>query len=144
MDPNKPDGHFWYGANLGAQANENPLTVGVTSVNAIRDAMQKVIELQPDYEMASAYDVLGQLELGTRMIGGSAEKAVELFEKGIELEKFNGETRIHLAEAFLTLNKNAEARKQLEYVLQMKPNPAYLPEYAQQVEKAKKLLETRF
>jgi tetratricopeptide (TPR) repeat protein len=144
LDPGKPEGHFWYGANLGAQANENPLTAGVTSVNAIRDAMNKVIELQPGYEMASAYDVLGQLELGTRMLGGSAEKAVDLFEKGIELEKLNGEMRIHLAEAYLTLNRNSEAKKQLEYVLQMKPNPAYLPEYAQQVEKAKKLLETRF
>ena len=144
LDPNKPDGHFWYGANLGAQANENPLTVGVTSVNAIRETMNKVLELQPDYEMASAYDVLGQLELGTRMIGGSAEKAVELLEKGIELEKFNGETRVHLAEAFLALNKSGDAKRQLEYVLEMKPNPAYMPEYAQQVEKAKKLLDTRF
>jgi len=26
----------------------------------------------------------------------------------------------------------------------MKPNPAYLPEYAQQVEKAKKMLATKF
>jgi tetratricopeptide (TPR) repeat protein len=144
LDPGKPDGHFWYGANLGAQANENPQTVGVTSVKAIRESMNKVIELKPDYEMASAYDVLGQLELGTRMLGGSVEKAVELFEKGIELEKFNGETRIHLAEAYLKLNKNAEAKRQLEYILQMKPNPAYLPEYAQQVDKAKRLLETKF
>jgi hypothetical protein len=78
------------------------------------------------------------------MIGGSAEKAVELLEKGIELEKFNGETRVHLAEAFLALNKSGDAKRQLEYVLEMKPNPAYMPEYAQQVEKAKKLLDTRF
>ena len=144
LDPGKPDGHFWYGANLGAQANENPLSSGVTSLSEIRDAMNKVIELQPNYEMASAYDVLAQLELETRLMGGSAERAKEYLERSIEIEKFNGEVRIHLAEANLALGRDAEAKRHLEYVIQMKPNPGYLPEYQQQVEKAKKLLDTKF
>jgi len=144
LEPNKPDGYFWFGANLGEQSNRNPLAVGVRSVDEIRDAMNKVIEIQPNYEMASAYDVLGQLELGTRLLGGKPEKAVEYLEKGVELEKFNGEARVHLAEAYLILGKDAEAKKQLNFVLEMKPNPAYLPEYAQQVEKAKKILATKF
>src|SRR5260221_65292 len=29
LEPNKPDGHFWYGANLGEQANRSPIMVGV-------------------------------------------------------------------------------------------------------------------
>jgi len=144
MEPNKPDGYFWFGANLGEQSNRNPLAIGVRSIDEIREAMNKVIDIQPNYEMASAYDVLGQLELGTRLLGGKPEKAVEYLEKGVELEKFNGETRVHLAEAYLVLGKDAEAKKQLNFVLEMKPNPAYLPEYAQQVEKAKKMLATKF
>jgi len=144
MEPNKPDGYFWFGANLGEQSNRNPLAIGVRSIDEIREAMNKVIDIQPNYEMASAYDVLGQLELGTRLLGGKPEKAVQYLEKGVELEKFNGETRVHLAEAYLVLGKDAEAKKQLNFVLEMKPNPAYLPEYAQQVEKAKKMLATKF
>ena len=143
-DPGKPDGHFWYAANLGEQSNRSPIVVGSGAIGDIRTAMNKVIELQPNYEMASAYDVLGQLEIGTKLLGGSVEKAAEYFEKGIELEKFNGELRVHLAEAYLTLDRRADAKKQLEYVINMQPNPAYLPEYAQQVERAKKMLETRF
>jgi len=144
MEPNKPDGHFWYAANLGEQANRSPLTTGLKSMDDIRSKMNKVIELQPDYELASAYDVLAQLELGSQMLGGKPEKAVEYLEKAIEIEKNNGDVRIHMAEALLALKKPAEAKKHLDYVLQMKPHPEYLPEYEQQVVKVKKMLESKF
>lgn len=144
MEPNKPDGHFWYGANLGEQANRSPLMIGVKSVGEIRDAMNKVIELQPDYELASAFDALGTIELQTRLLGGKAEKAVEYLEKALALEPNNGDIRIHLAEAYLALKKDAEAKKQLEAVMKINPHTDYMPEYEEQVEKAKKLLSTKF
>jgi tetratricopeptide (TPR) repeat protein len=144
LEPNKPDGHFWYGVNLGEQANRSPLTKGLKSLDEIRSKMNKVIELQPNYELASAYDVLAQLELGSRILGGSPEKAVEYLEKAIEIEKNNGDVRIHLAEALLALKKPAEAKKHLDHVLQMKPHPEYLPEYEQQVAKVKKMLESNY
>ncbi|MGH9947234.1 MAG: TRAP transporter TatT component family protein [Pyrinomonadaceae bacterium] len=145
MEPNKPDGHFWYGANLGQQANRNPLTVGLKSIDEIRSVMNRVIELQPDYELASAYDVLGQMELRTRLMGGGkTEKAVEYLEKAVALEPNNGNVRIHLAEALLALKRNAEAKRQLEYLLQMKPHSNYILEYEKQVIEAKELLRTKF
>ena len=78
------------------------------------------------------------------MTGGKAEKAVELLEKALEMEKDNTGLRLHLAEAYLAVEKEAEARKQLDLLLQMKPNPDYVPEYNEDVSNAKKMLETRF
>lgn len=144
IEPRKPDGHFWYGANLGEQASRSPLTTGLKSMDDIRSKMNKVIELKPDYELGSAYDVLAQLELGSQMLGGKPEKAVEYLEKAIEIEKNNGDVRIHMAEALLALKKPVEAKKHLHYVLQMKPHPEYLPEYEQQVAKVKRMLESNF
>jgi tetratricopeptide (TPR) repeat protein len=144
MEPNKPDGYFWYGANLGELARQSPVTIGIKSVTDIQQAMNKVIELDPGYQAASAYDALAQIELKTTMTGGKPEKAVELLEKALEIEKNNTNLRLHLAEAYLAVDKDAEARKQLDLVLQMKPNPEYLPEYNEDVSNAKKLLETRF
>ena len=144
MEPGKPDGHFWYGANLGEQASGSPLTTGLKSMDDIRSKMNKVIELKPDYELASAYDVLAQLELGSQMLGGKPETAVEYLEKAIAIEKNNGDVRIHMAEALLALKKQGEAKKHLEYVLQMKPHAEYLPEYEQQVATVKKMLESKF
>lgn len=144
MEPNKPDGYFWYGANVGEQANRSPIVIAITSVGDIRSAMNKVIELQPDYELASAYAVLGKIELETRLMGGDLKKAVEYLEKSLALGKGNGDARLYLAQAHLALNNDAEAKRQLESVLQMKPDPAYLPEYDEQTAKAKQLLQTKF
>ncbi len=144
VDPQKPDGHFWYAANLGELAKRSPITVGLRSVSDIKEAMGKVIELQPEYESASAYDALAQVELATRLKGGDAKKAVELLEKGFGLANDNTNIRLHLAEAYLAVKRDADARKHLDHLLQMKPDPEYMPEYRECVEKAKKLLATNF
>ena len=144
LDPQKPEGHFWFGANLGELSKKNMLTVGIKSLPDVRAAMEKVVEIQPGYQNSSAYDVLGQIELETRMVGGKAEKAVEFFEKALETEKDNMNLHLHLAEAYLALKKEGEARKQLDKVLSMKHNPEFLIECREAVEKAKKLIATKF
>lgn len=144
VEPNKPDGYFWYGANLGEQAKRSPLTKGLTSVDDIRSAMNKVIEIEPAYQGASAFDVLAQIELSTGLVGGKSEKAVEYLEKAIELEKENSYLRLHLAQAYLAVNRDAEAKKQLDYLIKMKPDPEYLPEYEESLKEAKRLLATKF
>lgn len=144
LAPEKADGYFWYAANLGEQAKKSPVTVGMKSVDEIKNAMNKVIEIQPDYQNASAYDALGQLELETGMMGGSPQKAAEYLEKGISVDTNNSYLHLHLAQAYLKLNREAEARKQLDYLLKMKPNPDFVPEFNQTVAEAKKMLETKF
>jgi tetratricopeptide (TPR) repeat protein len=144
IEPNKPDGYFWYGANLAELAKLSPVTVGYTSVDDIREAMNTVINLQPNYQGASAYDILGQIELNTRLFGGKATKAVEYLEKAIEIEKNNSNLRLHLAQAYLDVDDLAKARQQLEYIVKMQPDPEYVPEHKMNVAEAKKLLASRF
>ena len=69
---------------------------------------------------------------------------MEYLEKALELEKDNTYIYLHLAEAYLAVNREADAKKQLDYLLKMKPNPDYLPEYKETTERAKELLKTRF
>ena len=144
LEPNKPDGYFWTGANLGEMSRRSPITVGIKSVDDIREAMNKVIELDPGYQNASAYDVLAQVEMATRLTGGSADKAVEYLEKGLALEKNNALLRLHLAQAYLAVKKDAQAKAQIDYILHMDPPTDYLPEYRDSVEQAKKLLHNNF
>lgn len=144
LDANKPDGHFWLGANVGGEAEKSPFTKGITAIGEIREAMRKVIEIEPAYQGASAFDALAQLELKGAFAGGKAEKALEYLEKGVALDKNNAYFYLHLAEAYIALDRDAEAKKQIDYLLKMKPNPDFLPEYKDAERQAKKLLETKF
>jgi tetratricopeptide (TPR) repeat protein len=144
ISPDKPDGYFWYGANLAELAKLSPVTVGYTSVVDIRDAMNKVISIDPGYQGASAYDVLAQIEMNTHLFGGKDEKAVDYLEKAVAIEKRNSNLRLHLAQAYLDVDKTAQAKEQLELILKMDPDPDYLPEHKQNVAEAKKLLASRF
>jgi tetratricopeptide (TPR) repeat protein len=144
IEPEKPDGHFWYGANLGEQAKRSPVTVGIKSIDDIRETMNKVISIDPKYQGASAYDALAQIELQAGLFGGKPEKAVEYLEKALEIGADNTYVRLHLAEAYLATGKKPEAKKQLDYLLQMKPTPGYEVEYKETTAEAKKILERRF
>lgn len=144
LEPNKPEGYFWAGANLGEQAKRSPITVGLKSTDDIRELMNKVIQIQPDYQGASAFDALAQLELATRLINGKPEKAVEYLEKALTYEKENSYLYLHLAEAYLAVQKPAEAKKQLDAIFKLKPNPEYEVESKEVLEKARKILETKF
>ncbi|HMJ08812.1 MAG TPA: tetratricopeptide repeat protein [Pyrinomonadaceae bacterium] len=144
MEPGKPDGYFWYGANLGEMSRESPVTVGLQSVDDIREAMNKVLEMQPDFQGASAFDALAQVELATRINGGKAETAVTYLEKGVALAPDNSNLHLHLAEAYLAVNRDKDARQQLEYLIKMTPNADFIPEHRDAVEAAKKLLQTKF
>lgn len=144
LAPEKPDGHFWYGANLGEQAKRNPVTVGLKAVDDIRETMNKVIAIDPNYQGASAYDALAQIELQTSMIGGTPEKAIEYLEKALKLNNENTYLHLHLAEAYLATGKKAAAKKHLDELLQMKPQNGYAVEHKETTDKAKELLEKRF
>ena len=144
LQPDKPDGFFWYGANLAELAKMSPVTVGYTSVDDIRDAMNTVIKIDPAYQGASAYDVLAEIELNTRLFGGKATKAIEYLQQAIEIKKDNSNLRLHLAEAYLDADKLDRARQQLEHIVKMQPDPDYLPEHRENVVEARKLLATRF
>ena len=139
LQENKPDGHFWLGANYGGSAEHSTLA-GLANVEDIRGEMERVTKLDEAYQGGSAYLALGQLYLqAPRVLGGDHQKAVELLEKGLRFGDHNALLRLKLAEAYHAENRDADARKQIDLILKMTPDPNYLPEYKEAVEKAKEL-----
>jgi tetratricopeptide (TPR) repeat protein len=137
----KPEGHFWLGANYGGYAKLSVLA-GLSDFEDIKQEMETVIKLDESYQSGSAYMALGQLYLeAPRMLGGDSQKAVEYLEKGVRLGPNNALLRWQLAEAYAELHRNDEARKQIDYLLAMKPAPGYEPEYEEAVAEVRKLQE---
>ncbi len=76
------------------------------------------------YQDGSAYMILGLLDLKTRkIVEGDPQRAVTEFEKGLQFGKGNAFLRLHLAEAYQTVARTADAKQQLNTILSMTPDP---------------------
>ncbi len=137
----KPDGHFWLGANYGAAAQHSTIQ-GLATVNDIRTEMQTVLRLDEGYQNGSAYMVLGLVYLNApSIVGGDPKKAVEEMEKGLRFGEPNAFLHLHLAEAYKKAGRNDDARREIKKILSMTPDPNYLPEYKEASAAAQKLLD---
>lgn len=141
LQPNKPEGHFWLGANYGGTAAHSTVA-NLSSFNDIKAEMDAVLKIEESYQGYSAYLGLGRLYLqAPRIFGGDSSKAIEYLAKGIKLNPNHSLMRYHLAEAYESNNRDGEAKKELEAVIATTPDPKHIPEHNDAVAKAKKLMQ---
>ncbi len=140
LQPDKPEGHFWLGANYGGEASHSTLS-NLSSFQDIKGHMETVLKLDEKYQGYSAYLGLGRLYLqAPKVMGGDVTKAIEYLEKGVKLNPNHALMHFHLAEAYETANRNADAKKEIETLMAITPDPKFMAEHKDAVEKAKKLL----
>jgi tetratricopeptide (TPR) repeat protein len=141
LQPNKPDGHFWLGANYGGAAAHSTIA-NLSSFTDIKTEMESVLKIDETYQGYSAYLGLGRLYLqAPRVLGGDSAKAIQYLEKGVKLNPNNMLMRYHLAEAYEVSNRDAEAKKQLETLMATPADPQYMAEHNDAVAKANKLMQ---
>ena len=141
LQPNKPEGHFWLGANYGGTAAHSTLS-NLSSFQDIKREMEAVLKLDESYQGYSAYLGLGRLYLqAPKVLGGDVGKAIDYLEKGLKLNPNNTVMRFHLAEAYEANNRDTEAKKEIETIIATTPDPKYIAEHKMAVDKAKKLQE---
>ncbi len=58
LQPDKPEGHFWLGANYGGEASQSTLA-NLSSVQDIKNEMEAVLKIDESYQGYSAYLGLG-------------------------------------------------------------------------------------
>jgi tetratricopeptide (TPR) repeat protein len=139
LQVDRPEGHFWLGAIYGQSAQAGLL---LSTVDDIRNEMEAVLRLDEGYQNGSAHMVLGLVYLkAPGLLGGDPHKAVEEMKKGLRFGEGNAFLRLHLAEAYLAVGRKADARKQLEAILSMTPDPDYLPEYKEAAAEARRMLD---
>jgi len=141
LQGDKPEGHFWLGANYGGSLESETIT-GLASLEDVRGEMDTVLRINEGYQDGSAYMVLGLLDLkAPKIVGGDPQKAIAEMEKGLRFGGKNAFLRLHLAEAYQTVGRPADARQQLNTILSMTPDPRYLPELKEAQLQARQLLD---
>jgi len=136
----KPEGHFWLGANLGGNAKASTLA-GLTDIEDIRHEMETVLKIDDKFQGGSAYLGLGQVYLeAPRLLGGDVARAIGLLEKGKRVGPTNAMIRLRLAEAYHAAKRDGDARRELSEMFSMTPAKGFEPEYKEAVSEGNKLL----
>jgi len=126
VKPDKPDGYYWLGVLDGVYGEARGVLKSLFLVKPIKEAMNKVIELDRSYEDGGPDRVLGRVYYKLPgFAGGDNKKSLEHLLKSKEFGPNDPVTRCYLADTYLELKEVDKARAELEFVLSMTSDPRW-------------------
>jgi tetratricopeptide (TPR) repeat protein len=141
LEPKRPEGHFWIGANMGALAESFGLRQGIKYRGAIKEALQTTLQLDPAFADGSADRALGRWYYKVPgLFGGSDRKSEEHLRKALAYNPDSIITRLFLAETLDEMGRKDEARKMLQAAIDAPLDPEWTPEDRRFKQQAKELL----
>lgn len=142
LRPNRPEGHFWLGANLGLIGEEEGLLRGLRLVDPVRTEMETVMRLDPDYEQSGAQRILARLYYRAPFFkGGDKQRSIQLLQDCLKRYPSDSFALLYLADDYLSVGRRAEARRIFERILDLCPDPLYGPELANNQAEARERLQ---
>jgi tetratricopeptide (TPR) repeat protein len=116
---------FWFASNTARWGQANGVMRSLFLLSTVKEEMQKVVEMDPTFPPGYALNGNVLLEI-PRVLGGNVERAEAMFRKGLALDPKFTSMRIGLARSLLKQGRVAEARRELQAVLDEKEprNPA--------------------
>lgn len=139
LNNDRPEGHFWLGANYGGNAEISTLA-GLAEIEDIKREMEAVLKIDESFQQGSAYMALGQVYLkAPRILGGDVGKAIEYLEKGLKFGPNNAVLRLRLAEAYAEAKRIPDAHRELKVLFESQPSPGYEPEHNDAVKEGREL-----
>lgn len=143
LQPNRPEGHFWMAANMGALAESFGLRQGLKYRGDIRDGLLTVLRLDPGFQQGSADRALGRWYLKVPgLFGGSKKKSEEHLRRSLAYNANSISSRFFLAETLLDMDRRTEAIAELQRVTELQPDPDWMPEDRAFKDRAQRLLTT--
>ena len=142
LQPERPEGHFWMAADMGAMAESFGLRAGIRYRGPIKKALETVLQIDASYQEGSADRALGRWYFRVpRLFGGSKDNAVEHLKRSLTYAPQSTATHFFLAETYLDMDRPDDARREAQLVLDAPFDPEWTPEDREFKQKAKALLE---
>ena len=143
LEPNRPEGHFWIAANMGALAESFGMRQGLKYRGDIKNELLIVLKLDPAFQHGSADRALGRWYFKVPgLFGGSNKKSEEHLRKSLTYNPNSSSSHFFLAETLIDMGRTADARAELQKVIEGPVDPDWAPEDREFKEKARQLLAT--
>lgn len=129
LNGTRPEGHFWLAANMGALAESYGLRQGLKYRTRIKQALERVMTIDPSFMEGSADRALGRwYHKVPGLFGGSAAKAEQHLRKSLTYNPQSAVSLYFLGELFEDEGRPAEARRLFQQVLEAPAHREYGPE----------------
>jgi len=140
--PNQPEGHFWAAANMGALAEASGIRGGLKYRRPIKDELEWVLRVAPAFLQGSADRALGRWYFKVpALLGGSKMLAEAHLRASLKHNAHSTASHFFLAELLLDDGRVADARAELQQVLDAPLDPDWTPEDREFKVKAQALLD---
>ena len=141
LEPDRPEGRFWLAATMGAMAESFGLRAGIRYRGPVKRELEAVLAIDPAYLQGAADRALGRWYFRVpRLFGGSRTRAVEHLERSLQYDPLNAASNFFLAEVYLAMNRDSDARRHLERVLEAPEDVEWGPEVREFKRRARTLL----
>jgi len=125
----KPEGHFWVAANMGALAESFGLRQGLKYRGDIKSELETVLKIDPAFQQGSADRALGRWYYKVpSLFGGSNKQSEAHLRKALTYNPSSSATLYFLAETLIDEGKKDDARTVLQQLQQAPVDPDWAPE----------------
>jgi hypothetical protein len=138
---NRPESHFWTAANMGALAESYGMRQGLKYRRPIKDELDAVLKIDPSFEHGSADRAIGRWYFKVpRLFGGSRAESEKHLKASLAYDAEGTASHFFLAELYLDDGRKAEARAELQKVVDARGYPDWKPEDDEFKARAQKML----
>ena len=141
LNAQRPEGHFWLAANMGALAESFGLRQGIKYRGQIKEALLATLKIDPAFLDGSADRALGRWYYKVPgLFGGSNKRSEEHLRKSLTYNPDSVISHLFLAETLDDMGRKDEARKAAQAAIDAPFDPNWTPEDRRFKETAKRLL----
>jgi TRAP transporter T-component len=142
INAQRPEGHFWLAANMGALAESFGMRQGIKFRGPIKDALLTTLKLDPAFLDGSADRALGRWYYKVPgLFGGSNKQSEVHLRKSLTYNPNSIISHIFLAETLADMGRKDEAKKEAQAALDAPLDPNWMPEDRRFKEQAKQLIQ---
>jgi hypothetical protein len=129
LEPNRPEGHFWLAANMGALAQGFGMMQGLKYRGRIKQELERTLAIDPAWFGGSADAALGQWYLDVpRLFGGSLSSAEQHFRRALTYDPVSPPALIGLADVMIATHRPDDAKRLLQQMIDAPLDPDWIPE----------------